>query len=404
MRAVWMREYGAPSVLVVGEAPDPVPGEGEVLINVRIAGVTFVETQMRAGRAPAPGPPLPTIPGNGVGGVIAAVGPGVDDRLLGRRVVTSTGGRGGYAERVVVRLSEVIAVPSALDLADAVAVFADGRTAIGLTRLARPGPGEFVLVEAAGGGVGSLLVQLASAAGARVIAAASSRRKRALAQDLGAYATVDYTRPEWPDLVRAIIAEAPAGSVSVASGRAGAVGLDVVFDSVGGVIGRAAFELMAPGGRFVISGVSSGSMTDTTPLPAQRDRRVRVFGIENLAALAAARKELTAAALAEAAAARLHPVIGQTFPLAQAAFAHAAIEARTTMGKTLLICGRPARVSPGRWVAGGCAARAGEHSTHSRRSRRGRSAQRGSAPGWSEGGERGAGPGPAACRESGRSG
>lgn len=324
MRAVWLSEFGPPSALVAGEAPDPEPDDGQAVVKVAFAGVTFVETQVRAGRSPRPGggPKLPVIPGNGVGGVVTAVGAGVGRDLIGQRVVTSTGGSGGYAERVAVDADGVIPVPAGLDLPEAVALLADGRTAVGLTRMARPGPGEWVLVEAAGGGVGSLLVQLASRAGARVIAAASDKRKLDLARELGAEVTVDYTDPDWADRVR----EATGG------------GVDVAFDSVGGAIGAAAFELTVPRGRFVVFGMASGSMTDTSPAGAAPGRDVRVIGFAQLSTLAANGKELSAAALAEAAAGRLRPVIGQTFPLERAADAHAAIEARATLGKTLLTC------------------------------------------------------------------
>ena len=158
MRAVVLSEFGPPAVLVPAEVPDPAPGPGQVVVDVELAGITFVETQVRAGRAPNPAmaPALPGILGNGVGGVMAAVGPGLDPALAGTRVVTSTGGSGGYAERVAVDAAGVIAVPDGLALRDAVALLADGRTAIALMRAATVREGETVLVEAAAGGVGSL--------------------------------------------------------------------------------------------------------------------------------------------------------------------------------------------------------------------------------------------------------
>jgi NADPH:quinone reductase len=126
---VWLREFGAPSVLVAGDAPDPVPGPGQVLIDVAYANITFVETQFRAtGFGPVTARP-PLIPGNGVGGVIAAVGPETDAGLAGRRVVTSLNGTGGYASRVVVDAAAPVPVPDGLPLDEAVALLADGRTA-----------------------------------------------------------------------------------------------------------------------------------------------------------------------------------------------------------------------------------------------------------------------------------
>src|SRR3990170_1612267 len=101
MRAIWLREFGGPEVLVAGESPDPVPTPLQVVVEVAFANITFVETQLRAGTGPFT-PQLPMIPGNGVGGVVVAAGADVDPAVVGRRVVTSTGGAGAYAERVAV--------------------------------------------------------------------------------------------------------------------------------------------------------------------------------------------------------------------------------------------------------------------------------------------------------------
>ena len=321
MRAVVMRAFGPPQVLEVTEVPDPQPGSGEVVIDVEIAGVTFVETQVRAGRAPNPRmlPHLPAILGNGVGGTIALTGPGVRGDLRGRRVIASLSGTGGYAERAIAAAQRLIEVPGEVALRDAVALLADGRTAVGLARRARLRAGETVVVEAAAGGVGSLLVQLARNAGARVVALASSERKLAVARDLGADLAVSYSAAGWASRVRDMTG-----------------GVDVVFDGVGGEIGLAAFGLLGPlrpGGRFVPFGMASGAFAPVAPSLAQ-ERQVSV-----LASIPPAPDEITVlarAALAEAAAGRLRPVIGQVLDLAEAAGAHAAIEARETIGKTLL--------------------------------------------------------------------
>jgi NADPH2:quinone reductase len=146
MRAILLREFGPPEVLVPADMPDPVAGPGQVLVAVAFAGITFVETQVRAGHAPNPAmePRLPAVPGNGVGGVVAALGHGVAPALLGRRVVTSTGGAGGYAERDAVAEGGLLPVPDALGLDAAVALLADGRTALALARAAA-GVGHLVL-------------------------------------------------------------------------------------------------------------------------------------------------------------------------------------------------------------------------------------------------------------------
>ncbi|PZG19624.1 zinc-binding dehydrogenase [Nonomuraea aridisoli] len=311
MRAVVLRRYGGPEALVVEEVPDPVPGAGQVLVEVEVAGITFVETQVRADRGPRR-VELPAVLGNGVAGTVSAAGDGVDPALVGTRVVTTLGGLGGYAERAVAAAGDVIAVPGELSSEAAVALLADGRTAVGLTRAAAPAPGEWVLVEAAGGGVGSLLVQLARDAGARVVGAASSPAKRDLAASLGAELTVDYTDPGWTDVVRA------------ATG-----GLDLVFDGVGGEIGAAAQTLLKDGGRFSAYGMAGGPMT----VPEPRVTAV-TWPPGSL-------RDLSEAALDLAAADRLRPVIGAVYPLESAAEAHAAIEARTITGKSLLIPTRP---------------------------------------------------------------
>jgi NADPH2:quinone reductase len=316
MRAVVLAEVGPPEALVVAEAPEPVPGADEVLVDVEYANITFVETQVRAGRPPRPEmlPALPAILGNGVGGMVAAVGPGVRDALLGRRVVASLTGVGGYAERAVADVSRLIELNCEMPMRDAVALLSDGRTAVGLIRLAAPQPGETVLVEAAAGGVGTLLVQLAGRAGARVIALAGGEGKLAVARELGADVVIDYREDGW--------------TRHLDPGAA-----DVVFDGVGGSVGLAAFALLGSGGRFCPFGMASGSFApvsaEAAAARAVTIRRAAPSTPEELATL-------TRTALSEAERGRLRPVIGQEFALEDAAAAHAAIEGRETIGKTLL--------------------------------------------------------------------
>jgi len=313
VHAVVIREFGPPEVLEPADVAEVRAGPDEVVIDVEFANVTFVETQVRAGRPPHPSmlPTLPAILGNGVGGTVGEGSP-----WAGRRVVASLNGTGGYAERAVSPVAQLIGIPDDLATREAVALLADGRTALALVRHADLRAGETVLVEAAGGGVGTLLVQIVRRAGARVVALAGQPRKLALARDLGADVTVDYSHDGWERQVRDL-----AGQV------------DVVFDGVGGDIGLAAFGLLGAGGRFCQFGMASGSFAPVPPDLA-RDRQVTVRAgaggsPEELA-------ELVRTALAEAAARRLRPVIGQEFELAEAARAHAAIEARQTVGKTLL--------------------------------------------------------------------
>jgi NADPH2:quinone reductase len=312
MKAVWLTEYGAPSVLVERETDEPVAGPGEVVIEVAAVSISFIETMVRSGAmsSRAGGLEPPYVPGNGVGGTVIALGSDVDSAWAGRPVVSTTGGSRGYAQRVAVPAAGLIPVPDGVTLTDATALLADGRTATGLVEVAAPRAGETVLIEAAAGGVGSLLVQLCKAAGARVVAAAGGPVKTKVAAELGADVTVDYSIPGWADQVEPV---------------------DVVFDGVGGDLGRASLGRLRPGGRFVLFGLASGRPTNV-------DRPdITLLGFEVLGQIGARADEFTARALAEAAAGRLRPLVGQTFPLVDAAAAHAAIESRATVGKTLLI-------------------------------------------------------------------
>ena len=230
--------------------------------------------------------------------------------------MASLNGTGGYAERVAVDAGRLIEVPDGMALREAVALLADGRTALALAGRAELRAGDTVLVEAAAGGVGTLLVQIARNAGARVVALAGQERKLAVARGLGADVAVNYGGGDWPARVREAVGQ-----------------VDVVFDGVGGDIGRDAFGLLGEGGRFCAFGMASGSFTPVTPDLA------RARGVALLQGAGASPQDLAAlarAALAEAAAGRIRPVIGQEFGLSAASAAHAAIEARATIGKTLL--------------------------------------------------------------------
>ncbi|MFC5182875.1 zinc-binding dehydrogenase [Actinomadura harenae] len=322
MRVAQVTDFGGPDVLVPAEAPDPDAGPGQVVVGVEVAGITYVETQIRRGvdRWHAR-PPLPYVPGGLVAGRVIATGPDVDASWEGRRVIASTGQTGGFAERAVAEAGDLFAVPDDLGLPEAVALHSDGATAQGLAETARITPGDTVLVEAAAGGVGTLLVQLARAAGARVIGAARGELKLRLIRDLGADAAVDYSEPGWTKQVL---------------DATGGVGPTLVFDGVGGAIGRAAFEVTARGGRFSVHGGASGDATSVDPSEASA-RGVTVIGLEQLAGFGPHLDRWAREMVGKAAAGTVHPVIGQTFPLDRAADAHAAIENRTALGKTLIV-------------------------------------------------------------------
>jgi NADPH2:quinone reductase len=325
MRAIQVERFGGPEVLVAADLPDPVAGPGQVVVGVSVADVGFVETQIRAGGFGEHfAVTLPYVPGHGVTGQVISVGEGVDADRLGRRVagyIGDQGGRGGYAERVALPADELVPVPDGLGLREAAALLHDGVTALRVMEVTGVRAREHVLVTAAGGGMGILLVQLAHAAGARVVAAARGKRKLDLVREQGADVVVDYSEPGWTSVVR----EATEGA-----------GADVVFDGAGGEIGQAAFAVTAHGGRFSAHGAPSGGFAILDP--AERERRgVTVRGIEHLQLAPDDMRRMLARALSEAAAGRMRPVIGQTFPLERAADAHTAIEARAVVGRTLLL-------------------------------------------------------------------
>ncbi|WP_327183775.1 zinc-binding dehydrogenase [Streptomyces sp. NBC_01334] len=335
MRAAQVKAFGGPEVLATVELPDPVPGPGEVLIEVAHADTIFVETQVRAGRFRAYFPiEPPYVPGGGVAGTVTAVGEGVDAAWVGRRVTSFV--TGSYAERVTAPVTAPTPVPDGVDLRTAAALVHDGVTAAGLLEHTAVGPGDRVLILGASGGMGTLLIQLARARGARVVAAARGARKSALVRELGADAVVDVSEPDWVERARQALGRpgstraAEAGTEAVAEAAA-----DVVLDGVGGELGLAAFPLTADGGRFSAHGAPSGGFAAVDATEAER-RGVTLFGIGDVQFGEAEVRRLTAHVLAEAAAGRLRPVIGARFPLTEAAAAHAAIEGRELVGKVVL--------------------------------------------------------------------
>ncbi|MEU1281283.1 zinc-binding dehydrogenase [Streptomyces sp. NPDC005805] len=209
MRAIQVREFGGPEVLVLGEVPAPVAGPGQAVVGLEAADVIYLDTLLRGGWGGDWFPVRPPyVPGGGGAGRVLSVGEGVDPAWVGRRVVAR--GEGGYAERMAVAADGMVAVPEGVGPAEAAALVHDGVTALTLAGDAEIRPGERVLVAAAAGGAGSLLVQLARDAGARVVAAARGERKLALARELGAETVVDYTREDWPRLVREETGRCPA--------------------------------------------------------------------------------------------------------------------------------------------------------------------------------------------------
>ncbi|PZF80458.1 zinc-binding dehydrogenase [Jiangella anatolica] len=325
MHAIRLHEFGPAGNLRYEETPAPEPAAGQVRVAVEASGVHLIDTTLRAGRGggPLPLPPLPSIPGREVAGVVDLVGSGVDAAWLGRRVVAHLGpAGGGYARLAVVAASSVHVVPDSVSFDAAVAMIGTGRTTVGVLDAADLGAGDVVLVTAAAGGVGSLLVQAGRAAGAVVVGVAGGPEKVARVRALGAQHAHDYTAPGWPERVRAALGDRE---------------LTVVLDGVGGSLGRAAMDLLGVRGRLVMFGWSSGELlaftsTDlveralTATWPISRHQLGRPGFLRGL----------ETRALAEAAAGRLIPSV-QRFPLEHAAEAHAALESRRTTGKVVLV-------------------------------------------------------------------
>ncbi|GGW45247.1 zinc-binding dehydrogenase [Streptomyces griseoloalbus] len=322
MHAIRLHTFGPAENLTYEEAEDPRPGPGQVRIAVRAAGVHLLDTALREGvQGPAPTPvDLPTIPGREVAGVVDALGEGTPTNLLGRRVVAHLGFvPGGYAELAVTDTDRLHEIPERLDFAEAVAMIGTGRTAMGIVGFAEPGPGDLVVVPAAAGGIGTLLVQYAGNAGATVIGLAGGPAKTARVAAGGADVAVDYTDPRWPERL-----DAHRGKVTL------------VYDGVGGDIARALIGLLAPGGRHIVFGWSAQGIGSDSPYLAE-GVSTNVLGPEMLRKAGGPNplRTLELRALTEAGEGRLTPAVHR-FPLSEAAAAHRALENRGTTGKVVL--------------------------------------------------------------------
>lgn len=313
MRAVQITSFGGPEVLTLAEVPDPQPTAGATLIEVDAAGVNYADTHQTE-NSYLSATPLPLIPGSEV------VGRTPD----GRRVAAFVG-TGGYAERALAADAAVLELPETVPAGDVLALMVPGLTAWHLLRsCAHLSPGESVVVHAAAGGVGTIAVQLARRFGAgRVIAVASSERKRQLAAELGAHVTVDAGAA---DLRRALV-EANQGAP-----------VDVVLEMVGGPTFDASLAALAPMGRLVTFGTASR----VPPSPVEPQALVRtsraVIGFWLVHVMASPQqvhaplREM----LSMVADGSLRPVVGETYPLAQARRAHEDLLARRSVGKLVL--------------------------------------------------------------------
>jgi NADPH:quinone reductase len=319
MRAIVVTETGGPEVLTAAEHPDPVPGPGQVVVEVAAAGVNFIDIYRRSGVYHQP---LPYVPGSEGAGVVLAVGHGVTEVAVGDRVAWHDAA-GSYAEQVVVDAAMTVGVPDGTDLMAAAAVMLQGMTAHYLCRSTfEVKQGTVAVVHAAAGGVGLLLTQMIKALGGTVIATTSSAAKALLAQQAGADHVTGYE-------------EFGATVGLVTDGR----GADVVYDGVGKATFDAGLAALRPRGMMVLFGGSSGQVP---PLDPQRLNSGGSLFLTRptLANYTADRAELRWRAtdvLDAVANGELNVRIGVEYSLAHAPQAHQDLAARRTTGKLLLI-------------------------------------------------------------------
>jgi NADPH:quinone reductase len=320
MRAARINEPGGPDVLEVAEIDPPEPGEGEVLVAVQAAGLNFIDTYQRSGSYPLE---LPATLGLEGAGEIIAVGPGVTHRHVGDRVAWADA-MGSYAEQVVLREERAVPVPGELDLDLAAALMLQGMTAHYLSYSTKHlDSDDTVLVYAPAGGVGQLLVQLATWRGARVLAATSTDAKELRARELGADEVIRYRDVD--------IAQAVA---DLTDGE----GVDVVYDSVGAATFEDSLRCLRPRGLMVLYGHSSGPVPPVDP--QLLNRRGSLFLTRpSLTHYIAEPDELhwrAKTVLELAANGQLDIAIHDRYPLAEASRAHRDLESGETSGKLLL--------------------------------------------------------------------
>ncbi|GAB2883485.1 zinc-binding dehydrogenase [Streptomyces deserti] len=310
MRAIRMDQFGGPEVLQVVEVPDLEPRGGHHLLQVSRAGVNYADMHVRGDTYLAP-VTLPYIPGNEVVGRTAE----------GKRFVGLTQG-GGYAEQAHVHRRTSWEVPDGVSDEQAVALCLQGNSAYHLLHtVAGVQEGQTVVIPAAAGGLGSIAVQLAKAIDAKVIALASSKEKRQLAEELGADAVVDSTSENLTEEIK----EAAGGPVQVA------------LEMTGGPTFHSIVAALAPRGRLAVYGYASGEMTDvSTRVLMERSITVSGFWLPSLYSDRNALPTSMNALFDAVRAGSLRPVLGQVYPLSEASAAHAALAARTHTGKLSL--------------------------------------------------------------------
>jgi NADPH2:quinone reductase len=320
--AIRQHQFGPPETLRYERVPDPLPGERQVRIAVEACGVHLIDTAIRRGETWGyPVPELPMVPGREVAGTVEAVGTGVDGAWSGRRVVVHLGpASGGYAELAVAPVEAPHELPAGLSADAAVAAIGTGRTAIAILDVASIAPDDVVLVTGAAGGLGNLFIQAALATGASVVGVAGGPEKVARVRSLGADVVADHGDPDWPDRVREALGDRNAS---------------LVLDGVGGRLGRDALGLLGVRGRIVLFGWAAGEPTKISTKDLMSRGLTATWALGQRPT-PERQRELERRALEEFASGRLVPLT-HPFPLARAAAAHAAVEGRATIGKTVLV-------------------------------------------------------------------
>lgn len=244
MRALVCKEYGPPESLVIQEQDDPVPGDAEILVDIKAAGINFPDVLAIAGKYQVK-TPTPFVPGNEAAGVVAGIGPGVSRYAIGDRVIVNPQG-GAFAEKCVANVHRCAPLPADLSFEQGAGFSVTyGTSYHALKQSADLQPGETVLVLGAAGGVGITAVEIAKTMGATVIAAASSQEKLDFARSAGADQTINYSEAPLKEAVK----ELTEGN-----------GVDVVYDPVGGDLAEQAFRATAWHGRYLVIGFASGDI------------------------------------------------------------------------------------------------------------------------------------------------
>ncbi|CAN5136545.1 NAD(P)H-quinone oxidoreductase [soil metagenome] len=324
MWAITLPSYGGPEVLTWAEVPDPEAGPGEVLVDVLASAVNRADLLQRQGNYRPP-PGASQIPGLECSGRIAALGSGVSRWSVGDEVCALLAG-GGYAERVAVPAGQLLPVPARVDLVPAAALPEVTCTVwSNVFMTARLAAGEVFLVHGGSSGIGTMAIQLAARAGARVFCTAGTEAKRARCRELGAEAAIDYRTEDFVERV-----------------RAGAGGADVVLDNMGAAYLARNVDVLATGGRLVVIGMQGGTTAELdlgvllrkrASVTATALRGRPVDGPGGKAGIVAAVREHVWPAVA---AGEIVPVVDRVLPMAQSDAAHRVVEASEHIGKVLL--------------------------------------------------------------------